>query len=250
MKQRQGKIIPGCEPLYYEGNSTACLLLHGFTGSPFELRLLGDSLHSEGYTISIPLMPGHGTKPEDLRKRTWCEWYEKAKFELFELRKKYTKVFVIGLSMGGSLALHLSAHYEVNGVVALAPALYLKNKFSFLSHYLHIIYPYTKKGASSDIKTNVKTIAYDKIPLKSLSELLKFSKHLRNDLPDIYAPALIIYTNKDHVVDEKGPAEIYRRLSSKNKRILELQKSYHVITLDIEKEKVFREIKNFLKDTE
>jgi carboxylesterase len=250
MNEINEKIIPGCEPLFIKGGSTACLLLHGFTNSPFELKLLGEFLNKRGLTVSIPLLPGHGTSPNDLKKRKWMEWYEKSKTELFELRKKYKKVYVMGFSMGGSLALHLAAHYEVSGIVAMAPVLYLKNKFSFLSHYIHFFFPYTKKLTGPDLLANVKTVSYDKIPIKSLSELLKFSKHLQNDLCDIYSPLMIIYPKCDHVVNNKSSIDIYNNVSSKNKRILELEKSYHIMTLDVEKEKVFREISKFLDTIE
>jgi carboxylesterase len=247
MKNLKGKIIPGCEPVFLKGGDRACLLLHGFTNSPYELREMGSFLNKQGYTVSIPLLPGHGTLPSDLRRRKWTDWYEKAKSELFELRKKYQKVYLIGFSMGASIALHLAAHYEVNGVITLAPVLYLKNKFSFLSHYIHIFLPYSKKLSGPDIRSEVQTISYNKIPVKSLSQLLKFSKHLRPDLGDIYTPVLIIYAKKDHVVDNKSAKEIYHLIASKNKRILELQESYHIITLDLEKDKVFKEIFAFLQ---
>jgi carboxylesterase len=241
------KILPGCEPIFKKNGSKGCLLLHGFTSCPFELRLLGDHLYNEGYTVSIPLLPGHGTSPNDLRKQSWKDWYEAAKKSLFELRKSCQTVYVIGLSMGGSIALHLAAHYEVEGIVALAPGLHLKNKFSFLSHVLYPLYPYSKKWFGPDIKASVDTITYNKIPVKSLSELLCMFKHLQDDLTDINAPLLIIYAQKDHVINSKSAQEIYHKASSKNKRILSLNDSYHIITLDTEKEQVFRETINFLK---
>jgi len=89
---------------------------------------------------------------------------------------------------------------------------------------------------------------YDKIPVKSISQLLRLFKHLMDDLTDINAPLLIIYANQDHVINGKSAQKIYQNVSSKNKRILSLKKSYHIITLDIEKEKVFSETINFLKE--
>lgn len=248
MYDKQEKIIKECESIYIGQGKMGCLLLHGFTSCPFQLRLLGNFLSEAGYTVSIPLLPGHGTSPKDLRKCNWSEWYEKSKTELFELRKKCEKVYLIGLSMGGSLALHLAAHYEINGIVAMAPGLHLQNKFVFLSHYIHWLYPYSKKRSGVDIRAKEKTVSYNKIPVRSLSQLIKLFKHLKYDLNDIYAPLLIIHAKEDHVIDEKSVVEIYENVSSKNKRILELNESYHIITLDIEKEKVFREIKNFLND--
>ena len=242
------RILPGCESIYKKSGIKGCLLLHGFTSCPFELRLLGDHLQNEGYTISIPLLPGHGTSPHDLKGQSWTDWYKAAKKALFELRKECKTVYVIGLSMGGSIALHLAAHYEVEGIVALAPGLHLKNKLSFLSHVLYPFYPYSKKWLGPDIKAEVETITYDKIPVKSLSELLRMFKHLQDDLTDINAPLLIIYAKQDHVINSKSAQEIYKKVSSKNKRILSLNESYHIITLDIEKEQVFHETINFLKE--
>jgi carboxylesterase len=244
----QTKIIPGCEPIYWEGNEVGCLLLHGFTSSPFELRFLGDYLKKEGYTVNIPLLPGHGTSVQNMRQHSWYDWFTSAKNELFNIRKKCRRLIVIGLSMGGSLALHLAAHYQVDGVVSLAPGMYLKNKFAKLSHILHPIYYYTHKNSRSDIKADEKTLTYNKIPLKSISELLKFFKHLKNDLADIYAPTLIIYSKQDHVIDGKSSIEIYNKISSVDKRILELQDSFHILTLDQEKEKVFQETASFIKN--
>ncbi|MFW9951253.1 MAG: alpha/beta hydrolase [Candidatus Thorarchaeota archaeon] len=239
--------MPGCEPIFKQNSDTGCLLLHGFTSCPFELRQLGDQLYNEGYTVSIPLLPGHGTAPQDLKRQSWTDWYEASKQALFELRKMCQTVYVIGLSMGGSIALHLAAHYEVEGIVALAPGLYLKNKLSFLSHVLYPFYPYSKKWFGPDIRADVETITYDKIPVKSLSELLRLFRHLKDDLTDINAPLLIIYAKQDHVINGKSAQEIYQRISSKNKRILSLQNSYHIITLDLEKDQVFRETINFLR---
>ena len=99
----ENKILAGCEPSYLQGNQTGCLLLHGFTSSPHDMHLLGEILHKKGYTVHIPLLPGHGTSEKNLKNIKWYQWFEAAKNELFQLRKTCKKVFVIGFSMGGSL---------------------------------------------------------------------------------------------------------------------------------------------------
>ncbi len=243
----QNRIIPGCEPQYLKGGVFGCLLLHGFTSCPFEMRELGEQLNREGYTVHIPLLPGHGTDPANLKKNNWYDWFETAKNELFQLRKKCKKVYVIGLSMGGTLALHLAAHYEINGIIALAPGLYLKNKFAALAHVLKPFVRYSRKYSGSDIKAEVKTLTYEKISVHAISELLKLFKHVKQDLRDVYAPLLVIHAREDHVIDGKSARTIYNGVSSPNKRILELTNSYHIITLDHDKDKVFDEIAAFLK---
>ena len=122
------KLMPGSEPVFIEGNKTGLLLIHGFTGTPYEMKPLSKYLAAEGYTISVPLLKGHGTKPQDLLSCSWYDWFSDVKENLFLLRKTCKKIIVIGLSTGGTLALHLAAHYQVEGVVALAPALILKEK--------------------------------------------------------------------------------------------------------------------------
>ena len=250
-KKTNHKILPGYEPLFSDGNKTGILLLHGFTGSPYEMRELGMRLVEKGYTVSIPLLKGHGTAPKDLIGCSWYDWFEDAKTALFELRKKCTKVIAVGLSTGATLALHLSAHYQLEGVAGLSPALILKNKFSAILPYIPILFPYRyKKGGPdiSDAEIAAASATYRKTPLKAACEVLKLYAHLKMDLPEIYVPVLLIQAEKDHVVDPKGAQWIYDHISSKEKKMLKLQKSFHVITLDVEKKIVFREVERFISE--
>jgi len=244
------KIKPGCEPILLKGNRSGCLLLHGLSSTPFEMHFLADHLSKIGYTVSVPLLPGHGTEPEDLINLSWYNWFAHVKEALFELRKKVRKIYIVGQSMGAALALHLAAHYEVDGIVALAPGLYLKKKRAHLINPLLPFLRYYYKSSGSDIKSKVPTLSYNKIPLRAIREMLKLFDHLKQDLPDIYSPTLIIYSAQDHVVDSRSATTIYERISAKDKRILRLENSYHVITLDLEKDKVFREVENFISHLE
>lgn len=243
------KIIPGCEPVFVQGNSTGVLFIHGFTGSPYEMKPLSDYLSPKKYTMSIPLLKGHGTNPDDLIGCKWYDWFTDVKQALFEMRKTCKKIIVAGLSTGATLALHLAAHYQVEGVVALAPALILKEKklkllpiASWFKKYQH-----KKDGPDiSDVDARRKAVTYDKTPLKAVKELLGLYDHLKMDLNDIYTPVLIIHSGQDHVVDIKGSEYIYQSVSSVDKHFLKLDKSFHVLTLDVEKEIVFREVEKFI----
>ena len=244
------KLIPGSEPVYFEGNSTGILFIHGFTSSPFEMKPLSKYLMKHKYTFSIPLLKGHGTSPGDLVDCRWYEWFEQVKEALFEMRKRCKKIIVIGQSTGASLALHLAAHYQVEGVAALAPALILKEKKLKLLPVAAMFRRYQNKPNGPDIsdeEARKKAVTYDKTPLKTVRELLDLYKHLKVDLPDIYTPVLLIHSEQDHVVDIKGAEYIYEKISSEDKQFLKLKNSFHVLTLDKEKEIVYREIDNFVK---
>ena len=251
IKQSERKIMPGCEPVFSKGNDTGILLLHGFTGSPYEMKELGERLQGKGYTVSIPLLRGHGTAPADLADCTWYDWFEDTKTALFELRKKCSTVIAAGLSTGASLALHLSAHYQLEGVAALSPALILKNKFSAIIPYLPIFFPYRYIKSNPDIsdaKVAAEVVKYRKAPLKAVREVIKFYTHLKMDLAEVYTPTLIIQANQDHVLDPRGAQWVYDHISSKEKKRLKLSKSFHVITLDVEKKIVFREVERFISE--
>jgi carboxylesterase len=250
MKIVEKNILPGAEPFFSEGDSTGVLLLHGFTGSPYEMRTLAQQFIDKGNTVSVPLLCGHGTKAEDMLDCRWYDWFTNAKNALFRLRKKCSTVYVAGLSMGASLALHLAAHYQVEGVIALAPGLVLLDKRIALIKYVLPFMTFKKKrGPRADINSEEKnkTVNYGVIPLNAVLELTKFFTHLEMDLPEIYAPVFLAHSKNDHVVSFESSEIIYNKISSKNKQFLRLSESYHVLTLDKEKEILFREISKFVE---
>ena len=241
-------ILPGAEPVTIEGNDYGVLMLHGFTSSPYEMKYLIDFLKGKGISISAPLLAGHGTSPEELAKCKWSDWYLDAKKALFDLRKKCKKIVAVGLSTGATLALHLAAHYQLEGVVAMSPALFLKEKKTVLLPLVPPFIKYRKKKRGPDISDDVerqKAVSYHKTPIAAAREVLKLYEHVKMDLMDIYTPLLIVQSKQDHVVDFKSAEYIYEHVSSQEKHFLKLEHSYHVVTLDVEKDIVFREIEQF-----
>ncbi|HID40357.1 MAG TPA: alpha/beta fold hydrolase [Calditrichaeota bacterium] len=226
------------------------LLFHGLTACPFELKELAIQLNTKGFRVHVPLLPGHGTHPKNLLSLSWQDWFEAAKKDLFALRKKCKKIIVGGLSTGASLALHLSAHYQVEGVIALSPGMFLKSKAVKLVPILRPFVRYHRKKNGPDIfdeEARRNSLGYKKIPVKSIIEAQNLYKHLQEDLPEIYVPVFLAQSINDHVVRYDGAEYIYRAVSSHNKQLLRLEKSYHVITQDVEKEIVTREILKFVK---
>lgn len=242
------------EPLNIKGNEYGVLLLHGFTSGPHEMKPISNALKNKEYSILIPLLPGHGSTPEDLLKCKWYDWFVGAKEALFDLRKTCDKIIVVGQSMGGTLALHLAAHYQLDGVIALAPGLFFKEKKTRFLPLVSKFIRYRRKVNGPDIhdeqeRINQKPYSYDKTPLKAAYQLKQMFEHLINDLPEIYAPAMLIHSTQDHVIDYKSSEYIYDNISSENKKFLTLKESYHVLTLDLEKDIVVGEIEKFITNT-
>lgn len=240
------------DPLFMEGNSVGFLFLHGFTGAPYEGREIASRLHrEEGYTVSVPLLPGHGTDPEDLKGRTWLEWYAFSREKLLDLQQRCDRVFLCGQSMGGALALHLASHHPVDGLITLAAAVYLKDwRLRLLPLARHLVpYQYKSKGPdirNQELKPRIPT--YPKYPVRSVDQLLGLLNHTRQDLLEVTAPILLMHSRRDRTVNFDNLDYIYSHISSAEKQKVILEESYHVISIDVEKETVYRHIKQFIAD--
>ncbi len=247
----QDKLMPGAEPIFLAGNEVGFLFIHGFTASPFEGKELGERLNAEfGLTVSVPLLPGHGTNPASLQHVRWIDWYLKAREAYLELKKVCQKVFVCGQSMGAALTLHLASHHPVAGFVTLAGAVFLKDWRLKLLPFARRIITYQYKSKGPDIRNAaLKSVipTYHKYPINSVYELLNLLRHTKEDLPEVTAPALLIHSKKDRTVHISNLDYIYRHISSTEKKKIVLENSYHLISLDVEKEKVYQEIRSFIQ---
>lgn len=230
---------------YFTGNQIVCLLVHGFTGSPGEMLPLGQYLNKCGYTVKGILLPGHGTTPEDLRKTDWQDWYGKLIKEYNSLAKKYNKVFVIGLSMGGLLTLYLASQSKITGGIAsLCAPIYIADKRVKITPLLKYFKKYIKKPGNGNKYPGY--YWYDCYPVRSLANLLKLIKVVKINLENITCPTLLIQAKKDGTIDPSSAQFIYSQISTANKELIWLGESGHIVTLDKEKEKVFLEIEKFI----
>ncbi|GAA5042169.1 alpha/beta hydrolase [Streptomyces similanensis] len=236
-------VLPGAEPYRHEGGEVGVLLCHGFTGSPQSLRPWAEYLAERGLTVSLPLLPGHGTRWEDLRVTGWQDWYAEVDRELRALSERCARVFVAGLSMGGALALRLAAKHgdAIDGVMVVNPA----NKVHGLAAYAlpvarHLV-P-TTKGIASDIaKEGAAELGYDRVPLHAAHSLRRFFRLLDGELPQVTQPLLVLRSPEDHVVPPADPARILGRVSSLDVTEVLLEHSYHVATLDHDADRIFEE---------
>jgi len=247
---RSGNFLRGTEPIFKKGNSIGFLFLHGFTASPFEGRELVERLQQEfKWTVSVPLLPGHGTKPEDLLEISWQEWKDYCEREYHQMRECCDKIFVCGQSMGGTLSLLLASRYPVDGIVTLAGAAFLKDwRLILLPIAKHLI-TYNKKSKGPDIRNAaIKPLipSYQKYPVRAVEEFLKLLDHTRNNLAKVTAPALLIHSRKDRTIHFSNLDYIYHHISSTVKKRVVLEDSYHIISLDVDKQRVYEEIRSFI----
>lgn len=241
-------VLPGAEPFRHEGGEVGVLLCHGFTGSPQSMRPWARYLAEHGLTVSLPLLPGHGTRWEDMQLTGWPDWYAEVDRELRRLTDRCARVFVAGLSMGGALALRLAARHgdAVAGVVVVNPA----NKLHGLSaHALPVarhLVPSTKGIASDIAKEGSEELGYDRVPLHAAHSLRAFLRTVDGELPQVTQPLLLLHSPRDHVVPPADSARVLGRVSSVDVTEILLEQSYHVATLDHDADRIFEESLAFI----
>lgn len=234
---------------FFEGNDIGCLVIHGFTSTPAELRELGERIHKLlGYTVLGVRLKGHGTTMEDMEQCKYTHWIESAEEGYERLRKCCSKVFVVGHSMGGLLALHVAAHKEVDKVITLAPAIANNDKVSSLVPILKHFIKYTGWGDGYRPEEEMKyLLGYNKFPLSAVHELNKLQKAVRKDLKYVSKPILFIQSKKDQSVHPKGINIIEKNVSTKDITKIYLQNCRHNLTVECEKEKVYEEVIKYIK---
>lgn len=226
------------------------LLLHGFTGSPASMRPWAHYLNERGITVRVPLIPGHGTKWQDLNRVKWQSWPERAEQDLAALKRECEKVFIFGLSMGGANTLNVAARHSngISGIVLVNPMIHITDPtIVFIDLIKHI----TLKRASvgDDIKKpGVTEWGYDALPLKGVAQLNRFLKATRANLSSVTSPTLLFHSVEDHVLPISNSDIIISEIGSEDKSRIELGNSYHVATLDYDAEKIFEDSFNFLKE--
>jgi carboxylesterase len=241
-------VLPGAEPYRHDGGEVGVLFCHGFTGSPQSLRPWAEYLAERGLSVSVPLLPGHGTRWEDMQLTGWPDWYAEVDRELRALRERCAQVFVAGLSMGGALALRLAAKYgdAISGVAVVNPA----NKVHGLTAYAlpvarHLVR--STPGIASDIaKEGSEELGYDRVPLHAAYSLRNFFRIVDGELPQVTQPLLLLHSPQDHVVPPADSARILSRVSSTDVREILLEQSYHVATLDNDADRIFEETHAFI----
>jgi carboxylesterase len=223
-------------PITHEGEGRlGCLLLHGLTGTTEEVAPIAERLATKGWAIEAPLLPGHGTRVEDLRSLRWADWYAAALAAWDRLGERTTDArFAAGVSMGALLTLHLAHERsdEVAAIALLAPALVLRSqrradltlwlsRLPWLPAALEIV----PKGRNDRISK-----AYDRIATRAVAELVRLQRTVRAELAEIRTPTLLLEGDLDLTVAIGTAEGIERALGSSVKRRRLLAGGRHVLT--------------------
>jgi carboxylesterase len=252
------RVIPGT-------GGVGCVLIHGLTGTPAEMTPLAAALQGR-HPLWVARIAGHETSVAELAETSWLDWYASAETGLRALTATAPRVVVVGLSMGALLALHLAiAHREtVAGVVLLSPAAALRRgTVRRLSRALHALAAldarsallrarlarvlFAKDGSDiADAEVRARHPGYRQVPLRALLNLLLLQRLVRREAPRLEQPALVIHARHDHTCPAAAARELYGRLGSPDKRLVLLEESFHVVTVDRERERVAAEVQAFL----
>lgn len=246
-------------PRYYKGaNDTAIVFVHGWSTMPRCLVPMAKIFHKAGYWASIPLLKGHGSKPEDLENVKWEEWLENVIESINSLKKNKAikRIFIVGSSAGGNLAILANLKTKVDGIVFIGTPVHLKNHFWIWLGAK--IFPFLQKRyvkkfyQPADTKNSRTTInnSYNYIPVKSVRENFKLIKKSVVALNKTETPALILQTNNDYLVTKYSPWIIYNKITSDKKRIQWMKSKYDShVPLPEENQDYFEAIDNFIKET-
>lgn len=262
------------QPFAFPGSTHSnigVLCIHGFTGTPAEMRPLGDHLAARGYRVRGIVLPGHGGPSEQLKGIHWHDWVEAARAAMIELRSECEQVFLAGESLGGLIALHLAARYfhSVDGVMALAAPAAVNDARTRLVRFAKYVVPYfyplknanfrdplvrrrladrMQMALNLDDPEVVKAIKDSaRIPLDAIDQLVSFNAQVLKELPSMYVPVVFMQGKKDQTIAPNSAHVLSSLVASKDKQVVWLNNSGHVLPLELDKDIVFYVCEQFIQ---
>ena len=228
------------------------VLQHGFTGSPWEVRYLGERLAAAGFSVTGPLLPGHGTSLDDLDATRWQDWVEHVERAVDEMAKSVDRVAIVGQSLGGLLALYVgSRRPELTSVSTLAAPLWLDGISGRVARWAQAgklpIKTIPKFGGSDvlDPISRAENPCYPGIPMKALGQLADFMTVVDASLGNVTQPTLVLHARQDHTAPVACADRIAEATRAERVRIL--PRSYHLIAVDVERDIVAAEVIQFVR---
>jgi carboxylesterase len=240
--------MEGAEPFSAAGGGAGVLVLHGFTGNPFSMRALAETLAEAGLTVELPLLPGHGTAVQDMIETRWSDWSGAAEAAYLDLAGRCESVAVVGLSMGGTLSCRLAErHQEISGIAVINPLVepatddLVTAVQSLLDSGTAVM-----DGIGSDIAIpGASELSYAGTPVAPLLSLFEGVRGVSADLSLIRCPVLLLSSRDDHVVPPSNGDLLVASVSGPCERVW-LERSFHVATLDYDREEIERRTVTFV----
>ena len=245
-------ILLGAGPFYFEGSKTGILFVHGGGGGTCaDLKSIAEDLHKKGnFTISVPLLPGYGTTPEELRFTPIEAWKDAIDKEIALLKENCDKIIMGGHSMGGALTLIAASKQKLDGIFTISAPVGIRRFAAKLVPFFKLFIkffpiPHDKFKAETDGKW----VGYKKIPLNIAIKIKKLIKEVKENLIKIECPALIMQGRLDIDIKENSLEQIYTTISSKNKKKVWLENNDHPILDSPDHNQIISEIVDFIEKT-
>lgn len=250
-----GRMLGDTSPFALAGGERGALLIHGFTGTPFEVRPIGARLHARGYTVTGMCLPGHGTTPDALERTTWRDWASAVEREFDDLARRCRSVAIVGQSLGGLLGLHLAARRaDVAALATLGAPMWLGAEVRLLIAALRRVpalaalgpLPKTKGSDVADRVMWTANPSYKVVPLRALVELDDLRLLVRSELRQVTAPLYVVHALHDHVAPYDSAAFLAAAVGSPVVDRLTLPRSFHIVAMDVERDQVAAAVGDFL----
>lgn len=245
-------LTQAARPLYLPGNpDRAILLIHGFTSTPGSLAGWADGLRrADGATVEVPLLPGHGTRWEDLNKVSWRDWERTVLASFDSLTATHQQVAVAGLSLGGALAALVAARRpSAQALILVNHLMWLGNPALVLAPLIRRLTPSMAAVAGDIKKAGVIEPAYDRVPTGGVEQFRRLLGEIRPRLGTIRVPTLILKSREDHVIPGFSATRTLEKLGSPLKELVWLDDSYHVATMDHDLPRIVSLSADFLRKT-
>ncbi len=237
MLVNQFNVMQGAEEFFTKGSKEIGILLcHGFNGTPQSMKRLGELFSKKGYTVLAPRLRGHGTHIDEFKTVSYHDWISDLIDAYNKMKQECHTVYILGQSMGGTLALNLASKLDdLAGIITLNAAI----EVPCYEQYKTMMSPFTLKEGKPDIKDeSVFEITYEEVPIQAIHQLLKLIDVTKKELGNVQCPALFIKSSIDHVVPPHSTDFIYKKVGSTIKEVATLYNSYHVASMDFDKEEI------------
>ncbi|OLS30062.1 MAG: Thermostable monoacylglycerol lipase [Candidatus Heimdallarchaeota archaeon AB_125] len=236
-----------------ETSSTSFLLIHGFTGTHYEMNPLAEFLEKQGFSVDNITLPGHETSIDDLNKTNWTEWIDFAQTKLDKMKKKYENVYVCGLSMGGALTLLLgSRNRDLAGIIPLAAVYKVPDWRMYLIigiPFLGLIYPKHKNEETGweDLEALSTHKSYGYYPIRAIKQIYKLLREVKKSIHRIEVPILVVNSKNDPGIPLSFAEDIMKTVNSTDKTLVIINQGGHVIPKDAGRHQLFEEIEKWME---